>query len=46
MKRYTEPEMEVVSFEINDVTNDDSRFGDNEASAAPGFWPEDNQVNW
>jgi hypothetical protein len=48
MKRYTEPEMEIVSFEINDVTNNDSRFGDNDASADPGFWPDgdSNQVNW
>ncbi len=35
MKRYFDPEMEVVSFEIADVTN---WGGDNTASAPDDFW--------
>ncbi|MBR3383524.1 MAG: hypothetical protein IKG85_10890 [Clostridia bacterium] len=45
MKRYTDPEMEIVSFDINDVTNTDHRVGDdNEWSFKNG----DNsiQINW
>lgn len=31
MKKYTEPELEIVSFEITDVTNtSDDGFGDND----------------
>ena len=45
MKRYSDPELEVVSFAIVDVTNtsgDD--FGDNEVSASQLF---DNvQYDW
>ncbi len=28
MKRYTDPEMEIVSFEVTDVTNGSVRVGD------------------
>ena len=47
MKRYTDPEMEVVSFAINDVTNSDVRFGDgeNEGSGGDDFWGDDS-INW
>ena len=40
MKRYTEPEMEVVSFEIKDVTNNGSKFddGENPVSTPEGFF--------
>lgn len=32
MKRYTDPEMEIVSFEINDNTNSSRVGGENEWS--------------
>ncbi|MBO4848543.1 MAG: hypothetical protein J5586_05270 [Clostridia bacterium] len=46
MKRYTDPEMEVVSFDIEDVTNGDVRFGDgdNEGSGGGDFWGD--SINW
>ena len=45
MKRYTEPEMEIVSFEISDVTNTDSKVGgENEWSYEEGN--DSIQINW
>lgn len=44
MKRYTDPEMEVVSFEIEDVTNN-SR-GDNEVSGGEDSPIWGDTVNW
>lgn len=45
MKRYTDPEMEVVSFEIKDVTNNDPKFGDGDNPVSdPGFFGD--SINW
>lgn len=44
MKRYTDPEVEVVSFEIADATNFESK-GDNEGSVTEGFFG-NIQINW
>ncbi len=41
MKKYTEPELEIVSFEVEDVTN---FGGDNEISAGELF--PNGQIDW
>lgn len=41
MKKYTEPELEIVSFEVEDVTN---FGGDNEISAGELF--PNRQIDW
>jgi len=44
MKFYSDPELEVVSFDIADITNNDDDWGDNEVSASQLF---DNvQYDW
>ena len=44
MKRYTDPEVEVVSFEIADATNFGNK-GDNEGSVPDDFFG-NVQINW
>ncbi len=40
MKRYNDPELEIVNFTVSDVTN----FGDNDVSADSLFG--DVQIDW
>ncbi len=51
MKKYTEPELEIVSFDIADVTNSDGGFGDNDMpfemfSGAEASNTNRAQINW
>lgn len=41
MKKYVEPELEIVSFEVEDVTN----FGDDNEISAGELFP-DWQIDW
>ena len=45
MKRYMDPEMEVVSFEITDVTNGKGIGDENPISAPDDFWG-NIQIDW
>ncbi|MBR4658174.1 MAG: hypothetical protein IKP26_02840 [Clostridia bacterium] len=46
MKRYTDPELEIVSFEVTDITNtDDGEFGDENEVSFTDMNP-NIQINW
>lgn len=43
MKKYYDPTVELIEFEVMDVVNSGDGFGDggdNDIESQPGFWPD------